>query len=91
MPPTPDAVGRRITRLRTTKGLSVRGLARLAGIPVSGLAALESGVSRGGNMSVNTCRKLAKALGVTLDYLVGYADDEDPAPPYRETPCVLTA
>jgi transcriptional regulator with XRE-family HTH domain len=76
-----DAIGRRIRRLREQRGLSLRALAKEAGVAVSAIAAVEVGTRSGDRLSAQTCRRLARALGVTIDYLVGvYENDDDPAP-----------
>jgi transcriptional regulator with XRE-family HTH domain len=72
----PDAIGRRIKRLREQRGLTMRALAAQAGIAVSSIAAVETGTRSGERLSAQTCRRLANALGVTIDYLVGMHEDE---------------
>jgi len=38
---------------------------------------LEAGVRSGENLRVETARKIANALSVTMDYLCGIHEDED--------------
>ena len=54
-----------LKKIRTDKGLSVRALSELAGVPVRTIEDLE----RRGDGRVSTLIKLADALGVTLDGL----------------------
>ena len=68
-------IGERITHLRRRKGLSQPGLARQAGVPLSTLNYVERGIRKGEGLSVETIRRIARSLGVSLDYLCGmYAD-----------------
>ena len=64
-------IGERITRLRTIRGMSQTALANASGVPLSVINMLEAGVRSGENLRVETARKLAKALVVTLDRLCG--------------------
>ena len=66
-----DAVGTRIRRLREKHGLTLRALATRAGVPASSISAVEQGTRAGARLSLATGKKLALALGVTLDYLAG--------------------
>jgi transcriptional regulator with XRE-family HTH domain len=58
-----------IKKLRKEKHLSQDKLARLSDIPYNTLVKLESGKSK--NPTFETLLKLANALGVSLDVLVG--------------------
>src|SRR5712691_4946044 len=83
--PMTDAVGKRIRRLREKQGLTLRALATKAGVPTSSINAVEQGTRTGARLSLETGKKLALALGVTLDYLSGMheelrRDDEDSTP-----------
>jgi transcriptional regulator with XRE-family HTH domain len=71
-----DSVGERLRRLRKEKGLSLRQLAKQAVVPQSTLSAVETGTRGGRNLTLDTGKRLAKALGVTLDYLAGMYEDE---------------
>ena len=70
-------LGQRVVKLREQKGLKQSELARLAQIPLSTLNMIERGVRKGEGLSVGTAKKIAKALGVTLDYLVGMYDEDE--------------
>jgi DNA-binding XRE family transcriptional regulator len=75
---TPDAIGERIMQLRNKHQMRQTDLAKAAQVPLSTINMLESGVRKGEGLSVETARKLARALTVTLDYLVGmYEEDKD--------------
>jgi len=63
----------------------LRALAAKAGVPTSSINAVEQGTRTGARLSLETGKKLALALGVTLDYLSGMheelgRDDEDSTP-----------
>ncbi len=70
-------IGERINQLRARNNLSQSELGRRAGVPVSTISMLESGIRSGDTMSVDTARKLARALSVTMDFLCGVYDDEE--------------
>ena len=85
-----DAVGKRIRRLREKHGLTLRALAAKAGVATSSINAVEQGTRAGTRLSLETGKKLALALGVTLDYLSGMHEemeqaDEDAPPPQPTT------
>ena len=68
-------LGQRLQRLRADKGLSRRQLESQAEVPHGIISRLESGEQA--YPSVPVAKRLAKVLGVTLDYLCGmYEDDE---------------
>jgi XRE family transcriptional regulator of biofilm formation len=62
-------IGERLKRLREKKGLSVRQLSRLAHVPHETISRLENDVQRSPSLPV--AMRLAKTLGVSLDYLAG--------------------
>ena len=64
-----DAVGIRLKQLREQRGMSLRHLVQVAGVSASSLSAVERGARAGERFSISTGRKLAQALGVTLDAL----------------------
>jgi transcriptional regulator with XRE-family HTH domain len=68
--------GERIVYERTLKGWSQSELAKRAGIPLPTLNALEHGRRSGRRVAVEIAQKLARALGVTLDYLTGMYDED---------------
>lgn len=74
-------IGDRIRKLREQRGFSVRQLARLAKIPHETISRLENNQQRFPSLPVAI--RLAKTLGVTLDYLAGMYEDDDPAPLYH--------
>jgi transcriptional regulator with XRE-family HTH domain len=75
--PMDETIGERTTRLRTKRSMSQSALAKAAGVPLSIINMLEAGVRSGENLRVETARKIANALGVTLDYLCGPYEDDD--------------
>lgn len=69
-------IGERIRHLRQARGFTLRHLAVLAQVPQSTLSCVETGVRDGQNLTLQTGGRLARALGVTLDALVGlYVED----------------
>ena len=71
-----DAVGQRIRRLREQRGLTRPELARMAGIRVSAIHAVETGTRYGRRLTLETGVKLARALNVSLDFLAGRDEQE---------------
>ena len=57
-----------IKKLRETKGLSQEKLARLADVANNTLIKMESGENQ--NPTLNSLKKVAKALGVSVDDLI---------------------
>ena len=57
-----------IKKLREAKGLSQEKLARLADVANNTLIKMESGENQ--NPTLNSLKKVAKALGVSVDYLI---------------------
>ena len=75
-------LGERVIYLRSKKNLSQAELARQAEIPYSTLCSLEKGLRSGERVSLGIAKRLALALGVTLDYLAGmYEEDENEIDP----------
>lgn len=74
-----DFVGQRIHTLRIQRGLSLRKLAQMATIPQGNLSEIESGKRQGNNLTLTSGKRLAIALGVSIDYLVGMYEDTDDA------------
>jgi transcriptional regulator with XRE-family HTH domain len=84
-------LGRRLQRLRDEKGLSRRQLETQAEVPHGVVSRLESGEQA--YPSVPVAMRLARVLGVTLDYLCGmYEGDQDSKgwPPHMADACRLT-
>jgi len=65
------AVGRRVSLMRKTLGLSVAGLAEHAGIPRQYVYDLEGGI----RVSVTNVLSVAKAMRVSTDYILGLAEE----------------
>jgi transcriptional regulator with XRE-family HTH domain len=61
-------LARNIARLRKQKGLSQERLARLADVANNTIIKMESGENK--NPTLETLRKVAKALGVSVDELI---------------------
>lgn len=66
-------LGERLKRLREEKGWTQRELARISGVDNAWIWRLENGERM--FPSIPAAMKLAKAFGVTLDYLAGMYDD----------------
>jgi transcriptional regulator with XRE-family HTH domain len=66
-----DTVGQRLRDLREKQGLSRPALAAKAHVRVSAIHAVESGKRHGKRLTLETGIRLARALGVSLDYLAG--------------------
>ena len=73
-------IGERVTRLRMRRQMSQSALANASGVPLSVINMLEAGVRSGENLRVETARKLANALGVTLDRLCGVDEESEIEP-----------
>ena len=65
--------GERLAAKRRDKGWSQRALARHAGVSHTIIADLEKGARR--SISTDAAKKLARALGVSVDYLIGTFED----------------
>jgi transcriptional regulator with XRE-family HTH domain len=61
-------IAKRLTRLRTQRGISQAQLARLSGVSQTYVNSLELGHQK--NPGIETLRKLAKALGVPVARLL---------------------
>jgi len=64
-----DLVRERLQRLRQQRGLTLQGLADLAHVSPSQIWNIESGLRQGDRLSLAVAKRLAVALGVSLDYL----------------------
>jgi transcriptional regulator with XRE-family HTH domain len=71
-----DSIGERIKHLRKSRGLTIRQLAGLAHVPQSTLSSVESGARSGSNLSLETGKRLARALGISLDVIAGVYEDD---------------
>ena len=66
---TSQNLANNIKKLRETKGLSQEKLARLADVANNTLIKMESGENK--NPTLDTLKKVAKALDVSVDDLIG--------------------
>jgi transcriptional regulator with XRE-family HTH domain len=71
----PDIVGRRIYTLRKARGLTQAQLAEATGLPQSQISQIESGARLGSTIQLDAARRLAFALGVSLDAIAGVPTD----------------
>ncbi len=68
-------IGNRVRREREKRGWSIRELARRAAVSPGAVSKLEGGSRVSPSLELG--KRLAKALGVTLDYLAGMYDEEE--------------
>lgn len=66
----------RLRKLREKHGLSQNALAKTSGVAQAVIQRLEAGNRDVEHLSVGVARRLARALGVTVDYLIGVYDEE---------------
>jgi transcriptional regulator with XRE-family HTH domain len=71
-------LGARIQVLRKKRALGVRELARIADVPHVTLLRLEQGIRS--DVTTETAKKIARALGVGVDYLIGTWEEDDDLP-----------
>ncbi len=71
-----DSIGELLKRLRKSRRLTLRQLAGLARVPQSTLSSVETGTRAGGKLTLETGKRLARALGVSLDVIAGVYDDD---------------
>ena len=71
-------LGARVKQYRLKHGWSQGELAKRAGVPQPLLSYLESG--RRDTVTTDVAKRLARTLGVSIDYLVGTWDEEEQAP-----------
>jgi transcriptional regulator with XRE-family HTH domain len=72
-----DAIGKRIKELRSKRGMTLRQLAEASHVPQSTLSMVETGAREGQNLTLLTGKRLARALGVSLDVIAGVYEDEE--------------
>ena len=84
-----EPLGTRIKTLRERKGLNQSELARASGIAPATISRLESGDLR--DVQTAVARRIARALGVSVDYLIGMYEDDDDEPVYRRRRAVAAA
>lgn len=73
------SIGARIMTIRSQRQLSLQEVADRAGISKSHVWELEQGRAR--NPTIDTAVRIASALGVSLDYLIGLSTAEPPMHP----------
>jgi transcriptional regulator with XRE-family HTH domain len=74
----PDDVAKRLEKARIARGLSLSELARRADVSQSTLSSVKTGHRQGSNLTLGTARKLAKVLGISVDWLCGlWAEDQE--------------
>jgi transcriptional regulator with XRE-family HTH domain len=71
------AFAKRLKALRERRGLSQNQLAHDAGVSQAIVQRLEAGIRQVDNASVGVIRKLARALQVSVDHLIGQYDQGD--------------
>ncbi len=69
-----EAIGKRITELRTKKGYSQKKLAKLTGITEASLSRYENDLRE---PKISTLVKLSNTLDCTVDYLIGKSTISD--------------
>jgi transcriptional regulator with XRE-family HTH domain len=67
-------LGQRLRQYRQLADLSQNELAARAGVPRPTITNVESGAQAG--MTLENARKLARALGITIDMLAGKGEEE---------------
>lgn len=68
-------MGERIRRRRQELGLSQQDLSEATGLRRAAISELERGKKTG--MTIDTAKALARALGVSVDYLIGTWDESE--------------
>lgn len=68
-------IGERIYTTRMRRSLERKDLAGAAKIPLSTLYYVESGKRDAENLTIATAKRIAAALGVTMDYLCGVYEE----------------
>ena len=71
----------RLKQLRERRGFTQNGLAKASGVAQPVIQRLEAGARDVEHLSVGVARRLARALGVSVDYLIGMYEEEDEAEP----------
>ena len=73
-----QAVGKRIRRVRRARDITQAQLAELTSLNVITISRLENGTAK--SVHGGTIVALARALGVSADYLLGLSERQEPAP-----------
>jgi transcriptional regulator with XRE-family HTH domain len=68
-------LGARLKKTREKKGWSQRELARQAHVRYATISELENGIRTA--MNTDTAKRIARSLGVSVDYLIGTFDEEE--------------
>jgi len=68
-----EEFGKRVKSVRTNAGLSQEALGQMAGLRQNTIAKVESGLV---NAPLSNAISIAKALGVSMDYLCGWTDED---------------
>lgn len=66
-----NGIGANIKRLRTSKGMTLKGLSAATDLSIGYLSQLERGLN---SVAVDSLAKIAEALGVTLHYFISKVD-----------------
>ena len=69
------SLAQRIRQRREQLALSQSELARRTGVPQSRISEFENGSKTG--MTLDTAKRLARVLGVSIDYLAGTWDEDE--------------
>jgi len=78
------SLAQRIRQRREQLAMSQSALARRTGVPQSRISEFENGSKTG--MTLDTAKRLARVLGVSIDYLAGTWDEEAEAAPAEAPP-----
>jgi transcriptional regulator with XRE-family HTH domain len=74
----PDTVAKRLEKARVARGLSLKELARRSKVSQSTLSSVKTGHRQGRNLTLEAGRKLALALGISVDWLCGlWSEDQE--------------
>lgn len=65
-----NTAGEKVRQLRRQEGLSIRGLSEKAGLSYRTLQNVETGVRNLNTASVRTVKKIAEALGVSIEEII---------------------
>jgi len=83
-------LAQRLRQRREQLGLSQHALARRTGVPQARISEFESGTKTG--MTLDTAKRLARALGCSIDYLAGtWEDVAEPTAPEDTEPAATGA
>jgi transcriptional regulator with XRE-family HTH domain len=80
------SLAQRIRQRREQLVMSQSELARRTGVPQSRISEFENGSKTG--MTLDTAKRLARVLGVSIDYLAGTWDEDEGEPHVAVSPAV---